>query len=394
MKLKADTFIKLSVYVIKNNRNFHKENYTTMKKTLKEIQQALMTGVSYMIPFVVAGGILMAISFLGGASTAEGFQVTNPFLQELNFVSHAAMGLMVPALAGYVAFGIAGRAAIAPGFIIGQIANTPVRDTEIAGGFIGALLMAILVGFFVKWVVSWKVPNVLRAIMPILVIPVLTVGLFGLLYVYVLSVPIVGLSDGLFNLLNSLSGANLIVFAVILGLICQIDMGGPITKTVTLFTLGLMAEGNYVANGIYRVAPSIPPLAILLSVYLFRNKWTDTDRQAANSAGVMGFMGITEGALPFLIKEPLTILPGTMIGCAVGAVIAALGGVQSPVPHGGYITAAVVTNPLWYIIAQVVGALVGALIIGALKKKPVEALDEETKESATSTENPDVVTTN
>lgn len=353
-----------------------------MKKTMKEIQQAMMTGVSYMIPFVVAGGILMAISFLGGTSTAEGFQVTNPFLQELNFISKAAMGLMVPALAGYVAFGIAGRAAIAPGFVIGQIANTPVRDTEVAGGFIGALLMAILIGYFVKWMINWKVPNVFRAIMPILVIPVITVGLFGLLYIYVLSIPIVSLSNGLFTLLDSLSGTNLILFAVILGLICQIDMGGPITKTVTLFTLGLMAEGNYVANGIYRVAPSIPPLAILLSVYIFKNKWSDTDRQAANSAGIMGFMGITEGALPFLIKEPLTILPGTMIGCAVGAVIAALGGVQSPVPHGGYITAPVVTNPIWYVVAQIVGSLVGALIIGAIKKKPVETFNETIKESS------------
>lgn len=367
-----------------------------MKKIMKEIQQALMTGVSYMIPFVVAGGILMAISFLDGTSTADGFQVTNPLLQELNFVSRAAMGLMVPALAGYIAYGIAGRAAIAPGFIIGQIANSPVGDTEVAGGFIGALLMAILVGYFVKWMVSWKIPNVLRAMMPILVIPVITVGVFGLLYIYVLSIPIVGLSNGLLTLLDSLSGANLILFAVVLGLICQIDMGGPISKTVTLFTIGLMAEGNYVANGIYRVAPSIPPLAILLSVYMFRSKWTDTDRQAANSAGVMGFMGITEGAIPFLIKEPLTILPGTMIGCAVGAVIAALGGVQSPVPHGGYITAPVVTNPIWYIVAQIVGTLVGALIIGALKKKPIEAIDEIVEESTntSSDDHLDVVTTN
>lgn len=351
-----------------------------MKKILKEIQQALMTGVSYMIPFVVAGGILMAISFIGGEATAGGFVVNNPLMQNLNTVSKVAMGLMVPALAGYIAYGIGGRPAIAPGFIMGQIANTPVGDSEVAGGFIGALLMALLVGYFVKWMVSWKVPSVFRAIMPILVIPVLTVALFGLGYIYILSIPIVALSNGVFSFLDALSGANLIVFAIVLGLICQIDMGGPITKTVTLFTLGLMAEGNYVANGIYRVAPSIPPLAILLSVYIFKDYWTKEEQQAANSAGVMGFMGITEGALPFLIKEPLTILPGTMIGCAVGAVIAALGGVQSPVPHGGYITAPVVTNPIWYVVAQIVGALVGGLIIGFLKKRAIEKTEEKLSE--------------
>lgn len=355
-----------------------------MKKIVKEIQQALMTGVSYMIPFVVAGGILMAISFLGGEATVDGFQVSHPFMQSLNGISKVAMGLMVPALAGYVAYGISGRPAIAPGFIVGQIANTPVGDSEVAGGFIGALLMAILVGYFVKWMVSWKVPSVFRAIMPILVIPVITVALFGLGYVYILSIPIVALSNGIFSFLDSLSGANLIVFAIVLGLICEIDMGGPITKTVTLFTLGLMAEGNFVANGIYRVAPSIPPLAILIAVYIFKDKWTNEERQAANSAGVMGFMGITEGALPFLIKEPLTILPGTMIGTAVGAVIAALAGVQSPVPHGGYITAPVVTNPLWYVVAQIVGAVVGGLIIGALKKKAVKT-DEVSEEKSSST---------
>lgn len=339
-----------------------------MKNKLKEIQKALMTGVSYMIPFVVAGGILLAIAFLGGKPTEAGFVIENPFLLNIRAIAMAGLQMMVPALGGYIAFSIGGRPALAPGFILGHLANTNIAGTEIKAGFLGALVMGILVGYFADWLRKLKIPRVLRSLMPILIIPTIVTLIMGLVYVYIVSTPIVWLSDTIFNFLNALSGANLILFAIVLGLICEIDMGGPITKTVTLFTLALMADGNFVANGIYRVCPAIPPLAILFSNYMFKGKWSKEERAEAQSAGIMGFMGITEGAIPFLVKDAKAILPGTMIGCAVGAVIAALGGVESPVPHGGFITAPVVTNAIWYIVAMVVGALVGAVIIGLLKK--------------------------
>lgn len=343
-----------------------------MKKHFKDIQRALMTGVSYMIPFVVAGGILLSVAFLGGEPTETGYVVTNPLMLNIRSIAMAGLQMMVPVLGGYVAFAIGGRPALAPGFIIGHLANSNIGDTEIKAGFLGALIMGILIGYFVKWIVSFKIPKLLRSIMPILIIPTVATLVGGLVYIYVISGPIVGASNLIFDFLNRLSGSNLILFAIVIGLICEIDMGGPITKTVTLFTLALMADGNYVANGIYRVGPAIPPLAILASNYLFPKKWSKEEKAEAQSAGVMGFMGITEGAIPFLVKDAKTILPGTMIGCAVGAVIAALGGVQSPVPHGGFITAPVVTNPLWYIVAMIVGALVGAVIIGLLKKNTEE----------------------
>lgn len=343
-----------------------------MKKELKDIQKGLMTGVSYMLPFVVAGGILMAISFLGGTSTPEGYVVSNPFMQSIRLISNAGFAMMIPALGGYVAYSLGGKPALAPGFIMGYLANNPIGDTEVKAGFIGALLMGLLTGYFVKWIKTLKVSNSLRSIMPILIIPTLVTFVMGIIYVYIVSGPIVGLSNLLMNFLNDLSGSNLILFAIVIGLVSEIDMGGPLTKTVTLFTLGLVSQGNFVANGIYRVCPAIPPLAILLSNYMFKNKWEKADRVAAQSAGIMGFMGITEGAIPFVVKDAKSILPGTMIGCAVGAVIAALGGVESPVPHGGFITAPVVTNVFWYILAQVIGSVVGAVIIGLLRKKNVE----------------------
>lgn len=346
-----------------------------MKNIFKDIQRALMTGVSYMIPFVVAGGILMAISFLGGTPTESGYVITNPFMSNLNMISKAGFAMMVPALGGYVAYSLGGKPALAPGFILGHLANTNISGTEIKAGFVGALIMGILVGYMVKWIKSWKVPPLLKAIMPILVIPTFVTFTMGLIYVYVVSGPIIWVSNAILSFLTALSGTNLILFAIVIGLVCEIDMGGPITKSVTLFTLALMSDGNFVANGIYRVCPAIPPLAILISNYMFKNKWTEGDRTAAQSAGIMGFMGITEGAIPFVVQDAKSILPGTMIGCAVGAVIAALGGVQSPVPHGGFITLPVVTGQLWYAVAMLVGSLVGAIIIGLLKKD-VETANE------------------
>ncbi|MDO5717690.1 MAG: PTS fructose transporter subunit IIC [Tissierellia bacterium] len=339
-----------------------------VREQLQILYKALMTGVSYMIPFVVAGGVLMAISFLGGNPTETGFQINNEFMKNLNSISKAGFTMMIPALAAYVSYSIGGRPALAPGFIIGFIANNPIGDTKISAGFVGALLMGIIVGYIVRFILKLKVPMIIRSIMPILVIPVITTFFAGIIYIYIVSGPIISFSNLIMKLLTDLSGSNLILFAIVLGLICEIDMGGPITKTVTLFTIALMANGNFVANGIYRVCPSIPPLAILISNYLFKNKWTKEDMTAAHSAGVMGLVGITEGAIPFVVKDAKSILPRTMIGCSVGAVIAALGQVESPVPHGGFITAPVVKNPLVYIIAMIVGSFVGALIIGFLKK--------------------------
>lgn len=347
-----------------------------MKELLKQIRTSLMTGVSYMVPFVVAGGIMLAFSFIGGTPTESGYIITNPFMKTLNLIGVAGFTMMVPALGGYVAYAIGGRPALAPGFIIAFIANNPIGDTAVKAGFIGALVMGIMAGYLVKWIKQWNVPKAIKPIMPVLVIPSLSTLIVGVVYVYFFSGPIVWLSESLFGILSNLMGVNLIIFAIVLGAICEIDMGGPITKAVTIFTIGLMAEGNFVANGIFFVCPAIPPLAILLSNYLFKNKWTFADRKTAQSAGIMGVIGITEGVIPFIVQDMIHILPGTMIGCSVGAVIAAIGGVQSPVPHGGILPTLVVTSKGAYILAQVVGAFVGAIIIGFMRK-PVEEVAKE-----------------
>ncbi len=342
-----------------------------MAAELKRIQKALMTGVSYMIPVIVAAGILLAFSFVGGTPTESGYVITNPFMQTLNLLGSAGFAMMVPVLGAYVAYSIAGRPGLAPGFILGYVANNPIGDTEVKGGFIAALLMGILAGYFVKWMKGWKVPAAIKPVMPILIIPTISVLVLGVVYVYVINTPIVIFSEWILSVVTAIQEQNVILLAVVLGLICEIDMGGPICKAVTIFSLAMIAEGNYEVNAMFFVCTSVPPLAILLSTFIFKNRWTENDRVQARSAGIMGFVGITEGAIPFVVQDALHILPGTMIGCAVASVVAALTGVSSPVPHGGIFPVLVAGNPIMYILAQVAGIVVGAIILGLLRK-PVE----------------------
>ena len=339
-----------------------------MEKELKRIEKALMTGVSYMVPVVVAGGVLMAISFIGGTPSESGYIITNAFMQNLNLIASAGMSMMVPVLGAYVAYSIGGRPGLAPGFILGYLANNPIGNTTVKSGFLGALLMGILAGYFVRWMKTRKVPNLIKPIMPVLIIPVISVFILGMVYVYLINTPVVLFSEWLLKVLAQIQASNVILFAFVLGLICEIDMGGPICKAVTIFCLAMIAEGNYEVNAMFFVCTSIPPLAILLSTYLFKNKWSDADRVQAKSAGVMGLVGITEGTIPFIVEDGLHILPGTMIGCGTASVIAALSKVSSPVPHGGIFPVLVAGNPLMYIISQIIGIFVGAIICGVIRK--------------------------
>lgn len=342
-----------------------KEN---VKKELKNIQKALMTGTSYMMPMVVAGGVLFAISLIGGEATSSGMAVSNEFMANIKLIGSAGLFMMIPVLGAYIAYSIAGRPGLVPGFILGYIANNPVGSHELKTGFLGALVMGILAGYFVKWLKTIKVPQIIKSVMPILIIPVISTLVLGVLYIYIVATPIGALVTMLMNFLKNMSGTNQILFAIVLSAICEIDMGGPITKMVTMFTIALISEGQFAANGIYRVCPGIPPMAIFLSTILFKNKWSSADKEAAKAVGVMGIMGITEGAIPFLISDLKSILPSTVLGCIVAGLIASLTGVTSPVPHGSFITLPMVGNKLWFCIAIIAGTIVAAITMGILKK--------------------------
>lgn len=346
-----------------------------MKATLKEIQKAFLSGVSFMMPAVVAGGIMLAISLATGEKGDSGVTVTNEFMKSINLLGTSAFAVMIPILGGYIAYSIAGKPGLVPGMVLGFLANNPVTvgSQEVKSGFLGAMLLGVCAGYLVKWMKKWKVGKTIRTILPILIIPTVAVFALGIFYIYIIATPLAFLMNGLTSIMRNLSGGSAVLLAVFIGLFGEIDMGGPVTKSVSMFTLALMNEGVYEPNGMFRIAVAIPPIGIFLATRLFKDKFNQGDRDASLAAGIMGCIGITEGAIPFVVSDLKRVLPATMIGTAVGCVIGAIGKVKCYVPHGGFIVLPVVENKLWFIAGILIGSIVTAVILGMLKPKLEEA---------------------
>ena len=349
----------------------------TMKSIVNDLTKAFSTGVSYMMPTVVVGGIFLALSLAGGDATAgKGMVVNNPFLQNVGAIGSAGFAMMIPILSGYIAYSIAGKPGITPGMITGFMANTPIGENHVQTGFLGAMLLGVFCGFLARWVKKWKVNDTVRAIMPILIIPIVTTFVVSMVYIYILLTPIGLLIAWLIQLLSGMQGGSALILGLILGAMAAFDMGGPINKTATGFTLALMAEGIYGPNGAYRIAVAIPPLGIALSTFVSRRKWGADDRHMGPSAAFMGLIGITEGAIPFAVKGLKTILPSIIIGSAVGAGLGMAHGVECMVPHGGLIVIAAVNKaPMWYAIDMAIGVVVTAICLHVLRPD----LDKEEK---------------
>lgn len=343
-------------------------------KIWKDLQKAFNTGVSFMLPAVVVGGIFLAVSLATGKASDSGMNVTNPFMKNLMDMGVAGFAMMIPILSGYIAYSLAGKPALAPAMILGYIANNPIGEQQVKTGFLGAMILGVATGYFVKWVKTWKVPSTIRTIMPILIVPVITTFFLGMIYVYIIAVPIGAAMDWLVKVLSDMQGGSAIVLGLIIGAMTAIDMGGPINKTATAFTLALMAEGIYEPNGAHRVAVAIPPLAMALSTFIDRKKYTSEDKDLGISAFFMGLIGITEGAIPFAVKDMKRVLPAIIIGSAVGGALSMMNGVEALVPHGGLIILPVVNGKLWYVISMVIGVLVSVLILHFIKPN-IENLD-------------------
>lgn len=341
-----------------------------MKEELKRIREYLMTGVSYMIPIVVIGGVLIAFSIaLSGVKEGEGAVVTNPFLANMMNIGTAAFSMMVPVLAAYIAYAIADRPGIAPGLVGGVLAN------QLSAGFLGGIVAGFLAGYSARWIKSWKVPRNLRPIMPIFVIPILSALIVGFLMIYVLGTPISRIMTAMTNWLKTMSSGNAIVLAMIMGAMIAFDMGGPVNKVAFMFGAAMIGEGIYTIMGPVAVAICIPPLGMGLATLLAPNKYTKAERDAGYGALAMGMIGITEGAIPFAASDPLRVIPSIMIGSAIGAAVAAAGKVGDHAPHGGPIVLPVVDNKLMFIVAVLIGVIITALLVNALKK-PVEESPE------------------
>ena len=331
------------------------------------LYRALMNGVSYMIPFVVVGGLLIAISLsFGGEATPNGLVIPEgSFWLTLNQIGGLGFTLMVPILSGFIAYAIADRPGLAPGMICGWIATTGAfYNSESGAGFIGGIVTGFLVGFVALGIKKIPVHRFIKPIMPILVIPVLTTVIVGGAFVLALGQPISWVFSTMTTFLTGLQGGSVVVLGLILGAMIAFDMGGPINKTAFLFGGALIVAGNSAPMGMVAAAIAVPPLGMGLATLIRGRYFSKPEREAGIAALFLGFFGITEGAIPLAAAKPLQVIPANMVGGAVAGGIAALFGVTNSVPHGGPIVAVfgAVSGVPMYFTALLVGAVVTALV--------------------------------
>ena len=338
------------------------------------IYKHLMNGVSHMLPFVVGGGILIAIAFLidglcvdlNALSAAEraNFGTITPIAATFKTIGGVAFGFMLPILAGFIAMSIADRPGLVAGFVGGAIAANGTS------GFLGALAAGFLAGFIVNLIkkVCEKLPDSLEGIKPVLLYPVFGVLLMGLSMTFIIE-PIVGvINTGLNNGLGSLSGMNAVLLGAILGGMMSIDMGGPFNKAAYVFGTASITAGNYNIMAAVMIGGMVAPCAIALATVLFKNKFTVEERKSGPTNFVMGLSFITEGAIPFAASDPLHVLPACIVGSALAGALSMAFNCTLMAPHGGIFVFPVVGNPIMYVVALVAGTIVGAILLGILKK--------------------------
>ncbi|MFG1668551.1 fructose-specific PTS transporter subunit EIIC [Streptomyces sp. Y7] len=334
--------------------------------------KALMNGVSYMIPFVVVGGLLIAISLsLGGHTDPSGGLVIpkDSFWMDVNNIGVIGFTLMVPILSGYIAYAIGDRPALVPGMVGGWIANTgELYDSKAGAGFIGAIVTGFLAGYLVVWIKKIEVPKFARPIMPIIVIPIVATTALGMFFIYVIGKPISWVFENLTDWLSGMTGTSAILLGAILGLMIAFDMGGPVNKTAFLFGAGLIATGNQTVMGMCAAAIPVMPLGQGLATLLRKRLYTEQERETGLASLFMGCFGISEGAIPFAAARPAQVIPANMLGGAVAGAVAGVAGVEDAVPHGGPIVAVLgaVSGVPMFFVAVVIGSVVTALTTVAL----------------------------
>ena len=343
----------------------------------------LLTGVSYMIPFVVAGGILIALSFaVAGYKVAFEPATSTSFGFALFTIgAKAGFALFVPILSGYIAYSIADRPGLAPGMIGGILAGLT------GSGFLGGIIAGFLAGYTVYWLNRLiKLPRNFAGIMPVLILPVLGSLIVGLLMFYVVGVPVHAANVALTNWLQGIQSTNAVFLGLLLGLMMAFDMGGPVNKAAYAFSVGLLGSGITAPMAAVMAAGMTPPLGLALASVVFKNRFTHDEREAGKAAWVLGLSFITEGAIPFAAEDPFRVIPSIMIGSAVTGALSMLFGCQLHVPHGGVwviFIPNVVTNLLPYILSIVVGTVVTAGSLFILKRPIAAESGEEEKEEAT-----------
>ena len=343
--------------------------------TAHKIYTHLMNGVSHMLPFVIGGGILIALAFLIDGLCVDvnslseearaNFGTITPVAAALKNIGNLAFGFMLPVLAGYIASSIGDRPALAVGFVGGMVAANG------KSGFLGALVAGFLAGYLIlalKKIFS-KLPESIEKITPVLLYPLFGILLIGLIMIYIVEPPIGALNTGLNTALTNMSGSSKILLGIIVAGMMSIDMGGPFNKAAYVFGTASIAAGNYDIMAAVMIGGMVPPCAIALASILFKNKFTKDERKSAPVNFIMGLAFITEGAIPYAAADPLHVLPSCIIGAAAAGALSMAFGCTLMAPHGGIFVFPVVGNAVMYLAALVIGTVVGAVLLGLLKKK-------------------------
>ncbi|WP_254490320.1 PTS fructose transporter subunit IIABC [Bacillus thuringiensis] len=350
--------------IVESNQQERKQN---------PIYRHLMNGVSFMVPFIVVGGLLIAIALtLGGEKTPGGLVIPeDSFWKTIEQIGGASFTFMVPILAGYIAYSIADKPGLVPGMIGGYIAATgSFYGSESGAGFLGGIIAGFLAGYIALGIKKLKVPKAIQPIMPIIIIPVFTSLIVGLAFVFIIGAPVAQVFVSLTAWLAGMQGSSSILLALILGAMISFDMGGPVNKVAFLFGSAMIGEGNYEIMGPIAAAICIPPIGMGLATFIGKGKFQDSEREMGKASFTMGLFGITEGAIPFAAQDPLRVIPSIMAGSMTGAVIAMIGHVGDRVAHGGPIVAVLgaVDNVFMFFVAVIVGSTVTAVLVNVLKK--------------------------
>ena len=342
-----------------------------MLEKLKKLRQHLLTGVSFAIPFIACGGIMIAFA-IAFAMTPSGPDFSHsPRLKLIFDIGSTAFSLMLPVLAGYIAYSIAGKPGLVPGFVGGYLSD------QVKAGFLGALLIGLLAGYVVELIKRIPVSKYIKPIMPILVIPIVSSAIVGVVMLKVLGIPIAHLMTSAGAMLRTMSTGNQVILGLILGAMIAFDMGGPINKTAFFFGAAMIKEHNFQIMGACAAAICTPPLGMGLATLVRKKLWSLEEQEAGIAALSMGLIGITEGAIPFAAGDPVRVIPSIIAGSMIASVIAILMGVGDQAPHGGPIVLPVVSHRVAYVIAILCGTLVTALCITLLKSWSKTTTDQE-----------------
>ncbi|HDL6244463.1 TPA: PTS transporter subunit EIIC, partial [Mannheimia haemolytica] len=331
----------------------------------KGLYKHLMTGVSHMLPLVVAGGLLIAISFMFGIEAFKDETIAGGLPKALMDIGGgAAFHLMIAVFAGYVAFSIADRPGLAVGLIGGMLATTA------GAGILGGIVAGFLAGYTVKFLNgAIQLPASLTSLKPILILPLLGSAIVGLLMIYVINPPVKALMDALVEWLNTMGQTNAIILGIILGAMMCTDMGGPVNKAAYTFGVGLIASQQYMPMAAVMAAGMVPPIGMAIATLIARSKFNTNQRDAGKASFVLGLCFISEGALPFVAADPVRVIASSILGGATAGAISMALGITLQAPHGGLFVIPFVSQPLMYLAAIAIGSLVTGVVYAAIKQK-------------------------